>query len=145
MYTEHKHAIIIIKNEKGEYLQYYDNRWSSYLFPNLKMTSEFNENYIKAEISKKLEISTNQMKIKYLMDKKHKKFSESAKIEKEYHHYFYLIDISKITSDMKHKQFTINRVQYKWFSVNELESDKRIQEVNSDIVGYVLNVKMYEE
>ena len=52
MSTEHNHAIIIIKNEEREYLQYYDNRWNSYLFLNLKMTSEFNENYIKAEISK---------------------------------------------------------------------------------------------
>ena len=52
MSTEHNHAIIIIKNEEGEYLQYFDNRWNSYLFLNLKMTSEFNENYIKAEISK---------------------------------------------------------------------------------------------
>ena len=79
------------------------------------------------------------MNVKYLMDKRHKKFSESAKIQKEYHHYFYLIDISEITNEMKHKQFVINEIQYKWFSKNELESDERIQKVNSDIVGYVLN------
>lgn len=144
MSTEHNHAIIIIKNEEGEYLQYYDNRWNSYLFLNLKMTSEFNENYIKAEISKKLEIPTDHINVKYLMDKRHKKFSESAKIEKEYHHYFYLIDIGEITNETKHKQFIINEIQYKWFSKSELESDERIQEVNSDVVGYVLGGETYE-
>ena len=57
MSTEHNHAIIIIKIEEGEYLQYYDNRWNSYLFLNLKIAIEFNENYIKAEITKKLKIA----------------------------------------------------------------------------------------
>ena len=31
-----KHAIIIIKNAKGEYLQYYEDSWNSYLFLNCK-------------------------------------------------------------------------------------------------------------
>lgn len=35
---KHMHAIIIIKNEKGEYLQYYDERWNSYLFLNCKLS-----------------------------------------------------------------------------------------------------------
>ena len=34
---ERKHAIIIIKNEENRYLQYYENRWESYLFPNCKI------------------------------------------------------------------------------------------------------------
>ena len=29
---ERKHAIIIIKNEKNKYLQYYDNRWKAIYF-----------------------------------------------------------------------------------------------------------------
>ena len=37
---ERKHAIIIIKNEKNKYLQYYDNRWESYLFPNCKINDK---------------------------------------------------------------------------------------------------------
>lgn len=30
-----KHAIIIVKNTRGEYLQYYENSWNGYLFLNL--------------------------------------------------------------------------------------------------------------
>ena len=32
-----KHAIIIIKNKENKYLQYYDERWQSYLFLNCKI------------------------------------------------------------------------------------------------------------
>ena len=35
-----KHAIIIIKNEKDEYLQYFDEKWNSYLFVNCKMKNK---------------------------------------------------------------------------------------------------------
>ena len=31
------HSIIVIKNEKNEYLQYYDEKWKSYLFLNCKL------------------------------------------------------------------------------------------------------------
>ena len=31
-----KHAIIIVKNTRGEYLQYYENSWNGYLFLNCK-------------------------------------------------------------------------------------------------------------
>lgn len=31
-----KHAIIVIKNNRHEYLRYFDNKWNSYLFLNCK-------------------------------------------------------------------------------------------------------------
>ncbi len=34
------HSIIIIKNEKNEYLQYYDQKWNCYLFLNSKMKNK---------------------------------------------------------------------------------------------------------
>ena len=80
---ERKHAIIIIKNEKNKYLQYYDNRWESYLFPNCKIN----------------------------------------------HHYFYKCKIEK--------EFENRKIQFKWYSMEELLGDERIQMVNSDIVEYV--------
>ena len=36
---ERKFAIIIIKNKNNEYLQYYDERWNSYLFLNCRIES----------------------------------------------------------------------------------------------------------
>ena len=49
---ERKHAIIIIKNEENKYLQYYDNRWESYLFPNCKINDKTDYDKIKEELNK---------------------------------------------------------------------------------------------
>ena len=34
-YMEHVHSIIIVKKE-DKYLNYFDKRWGTYLFPNIK-------------------------------------------------------------------------------------------------------------
>ena len=54
---ERKFAIIIIKNKNNEYLQYYDERWNSYLFLNCRIESEFDIEKIKEEIRTKLNIA----------------------------------------------------------------------------------------
>lgn len=128
---ERKHAIIIIKNEKSEYLQYYDKRWESYLFPNCKIEEAMDYNKIKENIAKMYGIKIES--INYKMDKIHTKFSESDKIEKTYHHYFYECEIEK--------EFENSEMQFKWYSMEEFQKDERIQKVNSDIVGYVKECK----
>ena len=124
---ERKHAIIITKNEKNKYLQYYDNRWESYLIPNCKIEDKTNCDKIKEEIFEKYGIKIKN--INYKMEKIHSKFSESDKIQKTYHHYFYECETEK--------EFKNNDIQFKWYSMEELLKDERIQKVNSDIVGYV--------
>ena len=68
-----KHAIIIIKNEKDEYLQYYEESWHSYLFLNCKQEDSNDLNKIKDIVLEKLEI--NPRKIDYLFTKIHSKYS----------------------------------------------------------------------
>lgn len=135
--NNHKHAIIIIKNDKNEYLQYYEKNWKSYLFLNCKLLDNFKEQDIVKEVIQKLKISNNDIKCNYLDDKIHKKYSVSDEKEKEYHHYFYSIEIENMPSLMKEQHFTIDSIQYSWYSLEELENDSRIQEVNSDIVGFI--------
>ena len=43
------HAIIVIKNK--ECLQYYDNKWDSYLFLNCKLPNGANDDVVKDTIS----------------------------------------------------------------------------------------------
>ena len=108
---ERKHAIIIIKNEENKYLQYYDNRWESYLFPNCKINDKTNYDKIKEEIFGKYGIKINNINYKI------------------YHHYYYKCKIEK--------EFENRKIQFNWYSMEELLRDKRIQMVNSDIVEYV--------
>lgn len=137
--SEHKHAIIVIKNENNEYLQYYDNRWDCYLFLNCKVTEENKVSFICDEIKKKLNINKEEIDIKYIDEKIHTKYSVSAKIEKEYHHYFYKVNIK---NKYENKEFRIENIDFKWYSMGELEKDKRIQEVNNDIVSIIKSLNM---
>ncbi len=143
MYMERKHAIIIIKNSKNEYLQYYDKRWLSYLFLNCKIENELDIEKIKEEVKQKLNV--NEIAVSYLRDKVHTKLSESDKINKEYHHYFYIANIKDINEQMLNKEFVINNIKFKWYSYEELLADKRIQKVNSDIVGFVKETEKDKE
>ena len=129
-----KHAIIVIKNDRNEYLQYFDEKWNSYLFLNCKLEENFNEEIIKKYVSEKLKINEEDIKSEYIGKKTHTKFSESAKINKEYEHYFFKVNTKLYNDDT---YFYIDNIKYGWYSYNELENDKRIQEVNSDIVGFI--------
>lgn len=134
---EHKHTILIIKNKKNAYLQYYDLRWNSYLFFNTKIVDPLVENDIKEKISQELHISKDKIETTFFFDKVHSKFSESAQKEKLYHHYFYQISFKEEPDFFKKKEFTIDGIQYKWFKMSELESEPRIQKVNGDVVGFI--------
>ena len=128
------HSIIVIKNEKEQYLQYFDEKWNSYLFLNCKLPNGDDTNVVKNKVANDLNIKQEFIKVTLVGCKKHKKFSESAKIEKEYTHYFYDVNID---TKLNQNEFEINGVKYKWFSYAELISNERIQKVNSDIVQFV--------
>jgi len=128
------HAIIVIKNERNEYLQYFDNRWNSFLFLNCKLLDGENADIVKDTIVDKLNVKKELIKVSLVGNKKHEKFSESDKIQKEYIHYFYKVDLNE---NLNNEEFEINGIQYKWFSYADLLNDKRIQQVNSDIVQFV--------
>lgn len=126
---EHKHTILIIKN-KDKYLQYFDKKWNSYLFLNTKVENSVNEEEIKKHIKKLFNV--DNISLEYKFDKVHSKYSPTANKEKTYHHYFYKVNINLEDNDFK-----INDIDYKWFTMDELETDKRIQEINSDIVSFI--------
>lgn len=136
---EKKHAIIIIKNSKDEYLQYFDKRWNSYLFLNCKIKDECDVEAVEHEVMQKLNIKTK--KILYRFDRIHTKFSESDKIEKKYHHYFYDVILENDESISNTKEFKNNDIDFKWYSYGELLQDNRIQEVNADIIRFIKEVE----
>ena len=134
-----KHAIIIIKNNENEFLQYYDNRWESFLFLNCKLITNFEDEVID-EVAKKLHILKSEISCNLKMNKIHTKYSESAKTLKEYHHYFYIVNIKELPTNMNKKTFKIDAIDYMWYSMDDLKNDQRIMKVNSDIVGFINEV-----
>ena len=107
---ESVHSIILIKKD-NKFLNYYDNRWDMYLFPNIK-GNDINE-------IKKMYNTSN---VKLLFDKVHEKYSVSHGINRLYHHYFYEVDVD-IDGD--------------YFTLDELLNDPNVRENNSDIIGFI--------
>lgn len=137
--TPSKHAIIIIKNNNNEYLQCYESSWKSYLFLNCKVKEEKDLEPVKTCIKEKLGVESQN--ITYLFNKIHSKYSVKHQKMREYEHYFYLVDIDTKTLEAK-KEFSLNDNKFKWFRMEELENDSRIQEVNSDIVKFIKEAKI---
>ena len=133
------YAIIVIKNKKEEYLQYYDEIWKSYLFLNCKLPNGDDSVAVIDHISKMLDIDKEFINVSSIGKKQHKKFSESAKKEKEYIHYFYDM---KLDVKLPDNEFGLNNVMYKWFSYSDLMKNERIQKVNSDIVQFIKEFNM---
>lgn len=132
---ESRHAIIVIKDMNNNYLQYYDDRWNSFLFLNCKVNDCRDILKVKNEVYEK--IGVDDCLVDYKFDKVHTKFSVSNGIDKTYHHYFYEV---KINDFDKGNEFEIGDIKFKWFSYDDLLNDKRIQEVNSDIVDFIKNI-----
>lgn len=107
---EHVHSIILIKRG-DKYLNYFDERWGMYLFPNIK------GNDIE-EIKNKY----NTNNVKYLFDKVHEKYSIPNKEKRTYHHYFYEVD---------------KDINGEYFSLNALLQKEKVKENNGDIIKFI--------
>ena len=109
---EHVHSIIIIKKD-NKFLNYYDERWKMYLFPNIK------GNNIE-EIKNKY--NTNNVKL--LFDKVHEKYSVSHDEVRIYHHYFYQVETD---------------INGEYFSLKELLENPKVKKYNENIINYINN------
>ncbi len=107
---EHVHSIIIIKKD-NKYLNYFDERWGMYLFPNIKGNS-----------TQEIKTKYCPNKITLLFDKVHEKYSVAHDEIRTYHHYFYEIEAD---------------IEGKYFTLDELLKMPKVKENNSDIIGFI--------
>ena len=107
---EHVHSIIIIR-KGNKFLNYYDDRWNMYLFPN-----------IKGNDIKEIEKMYNTSNIKLLFDKVHDKYSIPHDKIKTYHHYFYEVD---------------KNIDGEYFTLDELLTYSKVKENNEDIINFI--------
>lgn len=136
----HSHSIVVIKDGfrdyPNRYLVYEDTRWNCQLFLNYKENPN-NEDFIKRHISSELKIATEKIRLTYVSQKLHEKFSESAQRNKLYSHRFYLAEVSEYPEHLTQDSFECDGRTYYWRSIQELEKNERVQKVNSDILNFV--------
>ena len=107
---ENVHSILIIRKD-NKFLNYFDERWNMYLFPN-----------IKGNDIEDIKNKYNTDKVKLLFDKVHDKFSVSHNEVRTYHHYFYEIDAD---------------IDGEYFTLDELLKLPNVKENNSDIIELI--------
>ena len=144
---EHPHSIVLIKDtfhsNDNRFLLYYDARWDCKLFPNYAtITSDLaqDEKNITKHLQMELKISQDNLEGAFAFEKVHEKYSVSAKENRCYRHRFYQFLIKEFNKNIEQDSFEIDGKKFYWMSIAEMEQDKRIMEVNSDIVSMVKKV-----
>ena len=122
----HEFSLLAVQDVQGRYLQIYDDRWESWLFPYTRMTED-NKANVDSFAS---ELLHKDIDTTYVTTAKHCKYSVSDKIYKIYNHKLYKVQIDDIPDSLPDDK-------YKWMSIEDLESDEAIMEKNDDIIAFV--------
>ena len=144
----HSFCLIIIRNtydsRVNKYLLLYDDRWKCYLFPYCKegKNEEETQNRIRNYVSSHLGIPGDGIKIEKLFVREHDKYSYSDRVYKHYHHIFYGVDIfqngaMKANDIIKRRNFVQDGYKYRWFTMAQMNLDKKIAQRNQDVVSDV--------
>lgn len=131
--TVHEFSLLAIKNPDGKYLQIYDDRWKTWLFPYIR-SSEDN----KANVDKYASNLLNkEVKTKYISTAKHCKYSVSDDVYKIFNHKLYRLLPDSLSENIPDDTFTIGEYSFKWMSLEYMEKDERIMEVNEEVIAFV--------
>ena len=129
----HEFSLLVIVNPNGQYLQKFDNRWESWLFP-----------YIRSSDNNKVDVDNYVSKLlgkgvvtEYVTCAKHCKYSVSDDVYKIYNHKLYKLLLDPIPENMLNQTFEIEGNEYRWMSIQEMEKDERIMEVNEEVIAFV--------
>lgn len=139
----HNHSIVAIKDTFNPYpnrfLLYFDERWGCKFFFSFK-TSENDAENIKLRLSSELQVDPSDISVTYKTHRIQTKHSVSHNEERTYDHSLYSAEISHFPEDSMQNEFEINGKKFYWMSISEMEQDKTIMKINSDVVGFVKDV-----
>ena len=129
----HEFSLLAIVDSNGRYLQMFDDRWNSWLFPYARSTDNN-----KADMDKfASKLLSKQVVTEYVTCSKHCKYSVSDNVYKIYNHKLYKLLLNNIPEKMKEQTFEIDGIKCRWMSIQEMEKDERIMDVNEEVVAFV--------
>lgn len=129
----HEFTLVAIKNPTGQYLQKYDTRWKSWLFPYARSTDN-NKADIDIYVSRLL---GEEVETKHITNAIHCKYSVSDEVYKIYKHKLYKLLLDVVPENMNKQTFELDGNKYRWMTFQEMEKDERIMEVNDEVVAFV--------
>lgn len=137
----HPFSIVAIKDTFNEYanryLLYYDKSWNCWFFFSFKTMEEQNEENIRVRLSNALHIPKDNISLYYKLERIQPKYSIKDNMHKVYLHRLYEAKISNFTDECKVDRFEVDGVQYRWMTIEEMETDETIMDINKDVVSMV--------
>jgi len=130
---KHEFSIVAIKRSQGEYLQFYDNRWKCWLFPYVR-SSDNNKDNVDKFVNK---ITGLNALTEYVASAKHCKYSVSDEVYKIYNHKLYKLNLHEDADITRKQSFTIDGVDYRWMTFDDMLGDENIMEKNDDVISFV--------
>ena len=137
---QHRFSIVAVKDTFNQYpnrfLLYYDERWDCKFFFSYKTVDNDTDNII-TKLSNELKIDRSNIKIDFKTEQIQQKYSVSHNEDRVYDHRVYSAEISKFRRGLTADEFEIDGKKYYWMTIQDMERDLRIKEVNSDVVGLI--------
>lgn len=137
----HPFSIVAVKDTFNEFsnrfLLYYDKSWKCWFFFSFKTMEAQDEDNIKIRLSNMLHVAKNNINLQYKLERIQPKYSIKDGIDKVYLHRLYYGVISEFPEQCMKKQFELDGVQFRWMTIEDMEMDSRIMEVNQDVVSMV--------
>lgn len=137
---EHRHSIVAIKNTwddfPNRFLIYHDKKWDCDFFLNYK-TVENMEDVIKEKVSSQLRIKKECIHVEFKGNDISRKYSWRDKKDKTYNHDFYLVIIDSFPEEEKSLSFSIDQVDYKWLTIEEMRNNQNTYRKNADVINKV--------
>lgn len=134
----------------SELLNYLSADWRIPLFINIELPSNPDDdiNEICNKLAARLDVPAKAITLEFdrsdpmmkTSTVKKTKDSEKAVIygpEAEYNFFYAVIKFVERPSHLFEKSFTVNRVEYKWMTLNDLKMDDKIRESNNDVVSFI--------
>ena len=140
----HRFSLVAIKDTFNEFpnrfLVYYEESWRCWFFFSFPTVKLYNEESVTQRLSNKLKIGTDSISLTRICGRIQPKHSRKDDVNKVYQHTLYYAEISNFPSNLREDEFTIDGIDYKWMTLEEMENDPVIREINGDVVTFVKEV-----
>lgn len=137
---QHRFSIVAVKDTFNQYpnrfLLYYDERWDCKFFFSYKTVDNDTDNII-TKLSNELKVDRSNIKIDFKTEQIQQKYSVSHNEDRVYDHRVYSAEISKFRRGLTADEFEIDGKKYYWMTIQDMERDERIKEVNLDVVSLI--------
>ena len=142
--TEKRSSIIAVRDASAQarnrFLLYYDARWDCDFFPNhaTEGTVPMEKPALANWLSGAFEVPQSSFTLTYIREMTHTKPAVSHDNQlRDYVYRLWVADVNPLPQEWQADSFTVGGYQCRWETIAGMESNKRLMEVNDDVVGLV--------